>query len=65
MKNDLGGKGEREGRKGRKEGRKGARKGGKEEVMAGSAPENRLVSQGLNWNEEDAPEIQPLQPERE
>lgn len=50
VKNDLGGKG-------RKYGRKEERKGRKEEVIAGSAPENRLVSQGLNWNEGDAPEI--------
>lgn len=49
-----------EGREEGKEGRKRARKGGKEEVMAGSAPGNRLVSQGLNWNEEDATKIQLL-----
>lgn len=56
----------REGRERRhEEGREEGRKGGKEEVMAGSTPENRLVSQGLNWNEEDAPEIQPMQPEQE
>lgn len=48
---------------GREEGKE-RRKGGKEEVMAGSAPGNRLVSQGLNWNEEDAPKIQLLQPGR-